>query len=290
MGGRTAAHDAGVAAFWDRYTGDGRGALAFTVRHPVVVLRAARDVRRLPAVPAPAPSRDTPAAAYLDDVLRCRRHGLTLRATGAAVLELPERPEDVLSGSSRATLRRKVRAARRRGTTCRPVTDPAEREALLARAHAAEAEHPDPRYRVEAPDNSDLLDHEHWFVTEDAGGRPLHLAVVPVTGDWGVLRYFRTLSWGAAESDARYLASACVAEALVRLGVRHVLDPEPPGTQAPGLRHFQRMVGYRYVRLTRPRKRPARSAQAVGLRVGLAAAGAAAGDGAAAQGAQRLVG
>lgn len=266
-----------MAAFWDRYTGQARSAPAFLAGHPLLFARAAADVRRLPEVAAPDVRGAGADAAYLRDVLHRRRHGLSLRTTGAAVLELPGRPGDVLVGSSRATLRRKVRAAERRGLACRPVTDPGEREALLARAHAAEAEHPDPRYRVSAPDNSDLLAFGHWYVTEDADGRALHLAVVPVAGEWAALRYFRTLSWGEAESDARYLASAHLAAALVATGVRHVLDPEPPGTQGPGLRHFQRMVGYRYVRLVAAAQEaasPVRRRVAVGaLSLAAAAAG-----------------
>ena len=75
------------------------------------------------------------------------------------------------------------------------------------------------------------------------------LAVIPCSGEWAVLRYFRTLAPGQASSDARYLMTEAVAETLGGLGVRHLVDSARPHWLPNGLRHFQRMVGFRLVRL-----------------------------------------
>jgi hypothetical protein len=37
--------------------------------------------------------------------------------------------------------------------------------------------------------------------------------------------------------------------ALAERGVRHLVDSTPPPQLSNGLRHFQRMVGYRYARV-----------------------------------------
>jgi hypothetical protein len=52
------------------------------------------------------------------------------------------------------------------------------------------------------------------------------------------------------------MTHALVAE-LSRRGVRWLLDTEAPGAQTNGLRHFQRMVGFRYVRVRLQRDRSA---------------------------------
>jgi hypothetical protein len=86
-------------------------------------------------------------------------------------------------------------------------------------------------------------------VAEDGAGKPLLLAVIPVDGELATLRYFRTLGGGDLYSLSRYFATHALVAELSKRGVRWLLDTEPPGAQKNGVRHFQRMVGFRYVRL-----------------------------------------
>jgi hypothetical protein len=169
--------------------------------------------------------------------------------SGIALLDVPADAAEYSLGASKQTLRRKVRAAQKAGVTCRHITDPAERLALLELANRAEQEHADDEYRVEAPDNSDLLDHELWLAAYAADGRPLLLSVTPTDGEWGQLRYFRTLGSGPEFSDSRYLMTQELVEALARLGVRHLVEGTHPMELPNGLRHFQRMVGFRLTRV-----------------------------------------
>jgi hypothetical protein len=162
---------------------------------------------------------------------------------------IPDPPTSHLEGRAAQTLRRKIRSAERLGVSCRLVEDVEERSTLLGLANVAEQNHHDPRYRVPSPDNHDLLRHNVWLQAVDAERRPLLLAVVPCDGEFGTLRYFRTLGASPAHTESRYLATYALMEELARRGVRYLLDTEAPGAQTNGLRHFQRMVGFRYFRI-----------------------------------------
>ena len=74
-------------------------------------------------------------------------------------------------------------------------------------------------------------------------------SVAPRDGEFATLRYFRTLGAGDAHSDARYLATSALVAELAQHGVRYLLDTATPAEQTNGLRHFQRMVGFRYARV-----------------------------------------
>jgi len=158
------------------------------------------------------------------------------------------RPADHLQGSHAQTLRRKIRAAERMGIRCRLALQ-SERPALLMRCNTAERGHRDERYRVSSPCNDDLLRHDLWMVVEDGAGHPLLLAVLPVDGPVATLRYFRTLGAGEHYSLSRYIGTHGAVSELSSRGVRWLLDTAPPGAQTNGVRHFQRMVGFRYLRL-----------------------------------------
>ncbi|WP_432496193.1 hypothetical protein [Kineococcus gypseus] len=221
--------------------------VGLAARHPLQVLPTAVAIARLPRLGVRTDA--SPGGLTLRAALTQRYLGLVpVGAAGLAVLEVPATPGAYRDGASRQTLRRKVRAAERRGTTWRLVHDPAERRELLVRAEAAERAHRDARYRSEDPDNSEVLEHDLWLVAEVAG-EPVLLSVTPTAGEWGSLRYFRTLGSGPAQSDARYYALAHLVDELARRGVRHLLDATPPLKLTNGLRHFQRMVGFRYARV-----------------------------------------
>ncbi|MBB3326227.1 hypothetical protein [Microlunatus antarcticus] len=167
----------------------------------------------------------------------------------ASVLILPKTPKQYAEGRSKQTLRRKTRAAERAGVRWEPVDDVAERRRLVALSESRERIHPQERYRSADVDNSRLLDHRLWLVAYSRDDVPLLMAVVPTDGAWSMLAYFRTLEDSTDASNARYLMSSVLAEALVARGVRYLVDTATMSNLPEGLRHFQRMLGYRVVRV-----------------------------------------
>ena len=248
MADRHGAADRQLAEFWNGYVDSGHRRLHYLWRHPWRSVEMIRSVFALRVVDA-EPS-DTPGGRAMRDVLSSRGPlGLPARWFGSAVLDVPKDPDDYLLGRSAQTIRRKIRSAERLGVRCVPVIDADERRSLVRRAEEAERRHPDPRYRRVAPDNQDLLQHELWLKAVNCTGEVLLLAVAPVEGQFATLRYFRTLGAGPAYSDARYLATAALVGELAHRGVAYLLDTETPGGQTNGLRHFQRIMGFRYRRL-----------------------------------------
>jgi hypothetical protein len=235
-----------LAAFWTAYV-DADRSTGFLLRLPRS-WAAFRGVRRLPVIEA-RPSA-TPGGRAVRRVLAGRAsYGVPGRLLGTAVLEVPADGDDFLLGRRAQTLRRKIRSAERRGLKVRRIDDEPERRAFVELASHAERTHVDPSYRVPVPRNDDLLDHDVWLTVEDPEGRPLLLAVTPRDGEFATLRYFRTLGSGDAYSDARYLATGALVAELARSGVRYLIDTATPAEQTNGLRHFQRMVGFRYARV-----------------------------------------
>ena len=241
------ASEQSLAAFWTAYVDGGRRA-RFLLANTRETWAAMRAVRRLPVVEA-SPS-DTPSGRAVRRIVATRAsYGVPGRLLGTAVLEVPEDGAEYLLGRRAQTLRRKIRSAERHGLEVRRIDDVAERRALVDVANHAERTHVDPSYRVPMPRNDDLLDHDVWLTVDDAEGLPLLLVVTPYDGEFAALRYFRTLGASDAHSDARYLASAALVAELARRGVRYLLDTANPAEQTNGLRHFQRMVGFRYARV-----------------------------------------
>ncbi|WP_157873495.1 hypothetical protein [Kineococcus radiotolerans] len=181
---------------------------------------------------------------------------------GMSVLAVPGTQSDYLSGARKQTLRRKIRAAQRDGVTYRRIEDPVERRELLALADRVEMEHSDPNYRNSRPQNAGILGHRFWLGGFGPSGEPLLLAVLPIANGAAYLRYFRTLGHGNTFSNARYMLSAAMVEELRKEGVSFVFDGTPPSYLPNGLRDFQRMVGFRAmrVRLVRRSARPASGA------------------------------
>ena len=238
--------DEDLVRFWDAVASGGHRPAWWMLTHPWRSLRAYQAVRRLPRVRmrvGPGPGGRAIRATLRRSALT--RLGFWL--FGAAVLEVPENPAAYLEGPRQATARRMVRRGVRAGLTCREVR-PAERRDLLEMADRSEREHPDATYRSAVPENRDLLEHPLWRVCE-LDGEPLLLAVLPIDGTWSMLRYFRTLGHGEPHTLARWVATYDAVEVLSSLGVRHLLDSDHPAVQTAGVRHFQRMVGYRLVRL-----------------------------------------
>jgi O-antigen/teichoic acid export membrane protein len=251
-----------LAEFWTSYVDAGRDRVRYLLRDPRRTLRVLRAIRNLTVVRAGGPT-ESPGGRAVRETLEMRgAYGMPARWFGTAALEVPTVASEHLEGARAQTLRRKIRAATKRGITCRAV-GPAERAGLLAIANAAEQVHRDEQYRVLVPHNDDLLEHDLWLVAEDGSGEPLLLSVIPVDGAFATLRYFRTLGTGEEYSLSRYLATHAVVAELSRRKVRWLLDTAPSGGQTNGVRHFQRMVGFGYVRIVRVASRPAPVPEAV---------------------------
>lgn len=226
---------------------------AALLRRPDVLVRGLRRLATLP-VHRITPSNTPSGRAFTKALTRRALTGRDFWLLGAAVLVLPDTLEEYLDGRRQQTLRRMLRKAQRAGITVRDVR-PEERVALLERANDEERLHPIGCYRNPDPHNDDLLDHRLWRVTEGPDGETLLLSVIPVDGDWALLRYCRTLGHSDLHTQSRWVAMVDIVEQLTRRGVRHLLDSDHPGAQSPGIRHFQRMVGFRYVRIRRSRFR-----------------------------------
>ncbi|AFM19323.1 membrane protein involved in the export of O-antigen and teichoic acid [Mycolicibacterium chubuense NBB4] len=242
--------DRKLAEFWTSYVEAGRSKFRYVLLNPLCTFRALRGVRDLAVVRVARPS-DGPGGRAVREVLDLRGpFGIPARWFGSAAVNVPADASEHLTGAHAQTLRRKIRAAQRHGVSCRMV-EQAERSALLSRANTAEQVHRDQQYRVLAPHNDDLLEHDLWMVAEDSAGEPILLTVIPIDGEFATLRYFRTLGAGDVFSLSRYTATHAVVEELSKRNVRWLLDTAPSGGQTNGVRHFQRMVGFRYVRLVR---------------------------------------
>jgi len=246
---RTATAEQALSDFWTDYVDQGERSLAHLVRRPLASATAVAAMAKLPSLHATLP--DTHEGREVHWMLT--RPGL-LRTpfgrTGAAVLEVPTDPAEYSLGASRQTLRRKARSATKQGITWRPVDDPTERLELLALANRMETEHSDATYRNDSPDNRDLLDLELWLAAFGPDGTPVLLSVTATAGDWALMRYFRRLGNERLHSDTRYLMTQVLVESLARRGVRHVFEGTHPAGLPNGLRHFQRMVGFRMARVT----------------------------------------
>jgi hypothetical protein len=216
------------------------------LRRPGRLLRAAADLARLPRLTVsvgPTTDGRTIVRAVVD------KHPLRRAFPHAAVLVLPEEEGRYALGHSKQTLRRKVRKAEQRGITWRRVDDRAEREELVKLADEWERLNPTAQYRNPNPDNSVLLAHPLWLAAHAADGRPLLLSVTPVDGEWALLRFFKTIGSGDDQSLARYYLTQVLVEHLVRAGVRYLFDVTSPLMLPNGLRHYQRMIGFRVFRL-----------------------------------------
>jgi hypothetical protein len=236
-----------VSQYWEHVVGSGRP-YRYLMAHPWQLLRAVGDIRQLPRVDAVF--SDGPAGQQMrGDLTRRTGLGLRLNATGVCVLDIPAVPADYSLGRSRQTLRRKVRSATKAGVTWREVTDLEEQRRLAAALDRHLPQKRDSRYRQVHSDHSYMVGSGLWTVAEGAEGTPLVVSVTPHDGEWAQLRLFIALGEEARHSDARYLLTQGVVEALSVRGVRHLFDGRSPHELTNGLRHFQRMLGFTVVRV-----------------------------------------
>jgi hypothetical protein len=243
-----------ISRFVEDYVDSGTPLGYYIVRHFSKSISAFIALRRVPChkiVPSVRPEGAAIRALV-------QRHSVLARMTGliTAVLTLPCEPTQYLVGPSKKRLRKKVHKAHQLGLSWSRIDDPQERRNLLNLANECERTHPDVAYRVANPDNRDLLEYRLWLAAFSAEGRPLLLCVVIIDDELALLRYFRTLGSSLEHSTARYFMTEVMAEHLVRLGVRYVFDDTNPFTLNNGLRHFQRMVGFRIARVHIARRAP----------------------------------
>jgi hypothetical protein len=248
-------HEVTVSRYFEEYVATGKPGYIYVIRRPFKSLRALVALFRLPCLHV-VPSSASVDGAYLRALLSPRSapllspRSMLEHAAGFATagLSLPPEPGQYSLGASKQTLRRKVRRAQRLGIRWAEVSDPQERHELLNLAEEYERTHPDATYRNPNPDNTDLLGCRLWLAAYSAEGRPLLLSVTPVDGELAALGYFRTIGFGEEQSNARYLMTDVLVEHLVGCGVRFLLDGGSPAIPN-GSRHFQRMLGFRIVRV-----------------------------------------
>jgi hypothetical protein len=242
-------HEATVSRYFEDYVTSGRPApIIYIFRNPVPSLRAFLALRRLPCVHACSLSAGIEGAAIQAALAQ---RSILARVTGLvmSVLTLPREPEQYSLGASKQTLRRMARRAQRLGVSWVEVTDPHERRELLKLADDYERRHPKEAYRRPDPPNGDLLEYGLWLAAYSAAGHPVLLSVTPVDGEFALLRYFRTIGAGPEQTNARYLMTDVLARHLIIREVRYLIDTEFPARLTNGLRHFQRMLGFRLVRI-----------------------------------------
>jgi hypothetical protein len=177
-----------------------------------------------------------------------------------AVLRLPERTAVYADLPGRQTLRRKIREAQRLGVTWRPVKSAEERRELLRIGDERQRTHPNASYRRSELHNEELLQIDLWLVAENREGRPLLLCACPVSGAWCLLRHFYALGDDRDASASRYLMTQVLVDEAVARGARYLVDSGSPFNQSPGLRHFQKMLGFTVARVQvrRPTRRELR--------------------------------
>ena len=253
-------HEAAVSQYFQDYADQGRPWYIYVARHPLKSLRALFSLYRLPCLHVGAPSARVEGAPIRTQL---SWRPVLMQTVGLIrpVLMVPHEAGQYSLGASKQTLRRKVRQANRLGVRWAEINDPEERYRLLQIAKEWVRAHPDVTYRNANPDNSDLFSYGLWLAAYSADGRPLLLSVTPVDGDVALLYFFRTIGSGEEQSTARYLMTEVLVEHLVNRQVRYLVDGLFPAWLPNGLRHFQRMVGFRNVRIrvARPRRAASRS-------------------------------
>jgi hypothetical protein len=251
----TGDHEALVSSYFEQYGDQDRHFLIFAMLRPAETPAASLGIYQLP-------SHRALLSGSADGQMIRRNLGPRWLSRWSpihearSILTLPEDPASYSQGASKQTLRRKVRAAEKQGVHWAEVHDGAERERLLALAEAQHRDHPLVRYRESEPDIDDLPTYQHWLAAYASDGRPLLLSVTPIDGEWALLRYFRTLGAGPEESNARYLMTQVLVEQLVACGVRYLMDASYPVGLPNGLRHFQRMLGFRIARVRLASEQP----------------------------------
>lgn len=191
---------------------------------------------------------DDPEGALIRKRLDRRSFGVrTPLDEAASVLCVPD-SDNPLEGSAFATLRRMDRKADKLGIVCRAINEPDERLHLLGLANQFAMKHPDPRHRRPDRSRTELCSVALWLGAFSAANAPLAISVTPVSGNVGMLRYFRTITSDDDATLARYALTAELIRVLSARNVQFIADGRHPIHLNSKLRHFATMVGFRIVR------------------------------------------
>ena len=239
-----------VTEYFQSYVESGMRRWRYALRHPVSSGRAFNHLMRLPRLTAEL-SDSVGGRAISAGLERERPLVRTPVHSAVTVLALPDTPEEYSFGRPMQTLRRKCREAEKRGVRWAAVTEVAERERLADLADDRDVTHPRDEYRTTGRANRALLVHPLMLAAYADDGRPILVSITPTDGRWAILQYFRTLEDTPEASAARYLLTKVLAEHLIERGVRYLADNASPMGINSGLRHFQRMLGFRIVRVIR---------------------------------------
>src|ERR1035437_2132111 len=241
--------EAMLSEYLQDYVTLGKPALTYVLWHPRRSLSAFAALYQLPRLSA-ALTDTLEGAAIRRGLSRWSPIGRTAFHSATSVLLLPQDPDEYHLGASKQTLRRKVRAAEKLGVRWAKVDDPQEQRRLLTVADDRERTNPDPEFRETKPNNDDLLKYRLWLVAYSRDDQPILLSVTPVDGEWALLSYFVTLGTGPEHSNTRYLMTQVLVEHLIGAGVRYLADESSPIKLRSGLRHFQRLLGFRVFRVS----------------------------------------
>lgn len=238
-----------LSDFWEAANNSGSKIPIYLAKNPKSTFRAIRFISKLPRLSAHL--SNAPEGVTIQQNLNrvCLAKTLKLANTGACILSIPEDPAEYSAGSSKQTLRRKVRAAVKYGITCRAITDTMQQRELATTLDRIIRTKSNPLYRNQDADSSDLIGGGLWTVAFSQDGEPLVVAVTPVDGSWALLRSFVSLGDTPQHSDARYLLTQAMVERLADHRVRYLVDSRGPSELPNGLRHFQRMLGFRIARI-----------------------------------------
>jgi len=237
-----------VTEYFQGYVDAGNQRWLYALAHPVRSFRTLNHFLKLPQLEAELTDSVGGQAIYAG-LERDRPLIRTPIHSAATVLALPDTPEEYSLGKSKQTLRRKCRDAEKRGVTWALVTDPAERERLADLADERDRTHPRDEYRTDANKNRSLLVHPLMLAAYGADGRPILVSITPTDGQWAILQHFRILEDAPEASSARYLLTKVLAEHLIARDVRYLADNASPMGINNGLRHYQRMLGFRIYRV-----------------------------------------
>ncbi|GJE14252.1 hypothetical protein FOHLNKBM_5325 [Methylobacterium longum] len=238
-----------LSGFWEAANASGLRIPIYLARHPRSALKAIKYTLELPRLEAIL--SDAPEGITIKKNLEriCLVKFLRLANAGACVLPIPTDPSDYSVGSSKQTLRRKVRSATRSGVTCRAITDLEHQREIAKILDRTIRTKSNPLYRNLNADSADLIDGGLWTVAFDQNGVPLVVAVTPLDGNWALLRSFVSLGDTPQHSDARYLLTQAMVERLANHRVTYLVDSRSSSELPNGLRHFQRMLGFRIARI-----------------------------------------
>lgn len=236
-----------VCDYFHDYVESGSRRWLYALRHPARSIRAFDHLMHLPELTAEL-TDSAGGRAISDGMARERPLLRTPVHSAVTVLALPDTPEEYSLGKSKQTLRRKSRDAERRGVRWSLVTDPEEKLRLADLADERDRNHPRDEYRTAGDQNRALMVHPLWLAAYAADGHPILVSITPTDGRWAILQYFRILEDSPEASSARYLLTKVLAEELIARGVRYLVDNASPMGINNGLRHYQRMLGFRIAR------------------------------------------